>query len=646
MVSRIRQLLAAPVFEDDEDKTRVAGLLNIILMASLVLSVMVVIASPIVFPDPVPSLVATGVLILLQLSALFLMRRGWVQLASVLLLSALWLVVTLWVFASGGVRSTGFSTYIVLILLAGLLLGGRTGIVFAGLNVAAGIGVLYAEISGLLPSPFVAVTSGSLLMTQTVHFILAAVLLYLANRSIYEALERARRYAAELEEHKESLEETVEERTRDLARRAHYLEATSDVAQDATSVLDPQNLLSRVVALVSERFGFDHTGIFLLDATGEWAVLTAASSEGGQRMLARGHRLRVGEEGIVGYVAGRGEPRVALDVGADAMFLDNPDFPHTRSEMALPLRVRGEIIGALDVQSEEPEAFSDEDVAVLQTLADQVATAISNARLHDQAQQEIAERKRAEEALKEYSERLEEMVEERTQELRDAQEQLIRQGELAVLGQLAGGVSHELRNPLAAIKNAAYFLNMVLEDPDPEVKETLEILDKEVAASERTISSLLDYARTRRPTWRKVDIKEVLDEALSRARVPENIEVVSQSDGRLPIILVDPGQLLQVFGNIIRNAVQAMSEGGRLVVKSEVPSPEWIAVSFADTGVGIPEENLGKLFEPLFTTKAKGIGLGLAVTKTLVEGHGGTIEVESQVGKGTTFRVRLPIADG
>jgi len=125
--------------------------------------------------------------------------------------------------------------------------------------------------------------------------------------------------------------------------------------------------------------------------------------------------------------------------------------------------------------------------------------------------------------------------------------------------------------------------------------------------------------------------------------VPENVEVVSQLDGTLPIILADPDQLGQVFGNIILNAIQAMPEGGQLVMKSDVPSPEWVAVSFTDTGVGISEENLGKIFEPLFTTRTKGIGLGLAVTKTLVQGHGGTIEVQSEVGKGSTFTVRLPI---
>jgi GAF domain-containing protein len=187
----------------------------------------------------------------------------------------------------------------------------------------------------------------------------------------------------------------VADRTRDLERRARYLETTARVARDTSSVLDLQNLLTRVVTLVSERFGFYHTGIFLLDPTGEWAVLQSASSEGGQRMLARGHRLRVGEEGIVGYVTGQGKPRIALDVGADAVFFDNPYLPDTRSEMALPLRARGEIIGALDVQSKEPQAFSDEDVAVLQTLADQVAMAISNARLFQQAQESLEAERRA-----------------------------------------------------------------------------------------------------------------------------------------------------------------------------------------------------------------------------------------------------------
>jgi signal transduction histidine kinase len=251
--------------------------------------------------------------------------------------------------------------------------------------------------------------------------------------------------------------------------------------------------------------------------------------------------------------------------------------------------------------------------------------------------------KLAEENMKEYSERLEEVVEERTRDLREAQEQLVRRERLAVLGQLAGGIGHELRNPLGAIKNAAYFLNMALEEQEPDVKDTLEILETEVATSERIVGSLLDFARPTPPTRRKVDVNEVVVESLSRVKAPGSVEITSELDGALPVILADPVQLGQVFRNLILNAIQAMSEGGQLTVKSELAGPEWVAVSFADSGVGIPEENMGKVFEPLFTTKAKGIGLGLAISKTLVEAHGGTIEVQSEVGKGSTLSVKLPI---
>jgi len=255
--------------------------------------------------------------------------------------------------------------------------------------------------------------------------------------------------------------------------------------------------------------------------------------------------------------------------------------------------------------------------------------------------EDITERKRAEEKLKQYSERLEEMVEERTKELRDAQEQLVRKEKLAVLGELAAGVAHELRNPLGAIKNAAYFLSMALQEPEPEVKETLEILEKEVATSESIINGLLDFACPKPPALRKVDVNHIVQEALARIKVPENIQVVSQLDQALPNILADTDQLAQVFSNLILNAVQAMPDGGKLTVKSEVPTPQWVSVSFADTGVGIPRENLGSLFEPVFATKAKGIGL--SIVRGIIENHDGKISVRSEVGRGTTFTLRFPL---
>ncbi len=255
---------------------------------------------------------------------------------------------------------------------------------------------------------------------------------------------------------------------------------------------------------------------------------------------------------------------------------------------------------------------------------------------------DITERKKAEEELSRHRDQLEEIVAERTRELHEAQEQLVGREKLAVLGLLAGGVGHELRNPLGAIKTSVYFLDMALENPEPDVKETLEVLSEEVTTSERIIGSLLDFARPKPPTRQNVDINDIVQRALDRASFPETIETAARLDEALPPILTDPDQVSQAFGNIILNAIQAMPDGGRLDVQSEVPAGGWVAVSFSDTGAGIPQENLAQLFEPLFTTKARGIGLGLALTKTLVEGQGGTIEVSSEVGKGSTFTILLP----
>jgi GAF domain-containing protein len=258
------------------------------------------------------------------------------------------------------------------------------------LALVTGIALSSFQVFDILPIPAwvqtITAISGAIIVV-----LLIARILDLYDRRYQISLGQTEAYARKLDTQKAALEQHAS----DLTHQTRYLRATAEVAQDAASVLDPQQLLSQVVVLVSERFNMYHAGIFLLDRSGEWAILQAASSAGGQIMLKRGHRLRVGHEGIVGYVTGRGEARFALDVGGDAVFFDNPDLPDTRSEMALPLQARGEIIGALDVQSTEREAFTTKDVAVLQTLADQVAMAISNARLFQQAQESLDAERRA-----------------------------------------------------------------------------------------------------------------------------------------------------------------------------------------------------------------------------------------------------------
>ncbi len=217
---------------------------------------------------------------------------------------------------------------------------------------------------------------------------------YSGLQRVRETESELRQSNLELEAVRTSLEERVDARTRDLAKRTEQLELASAVTRDIAAIHDLDELLRSVVNLISERFGFYHAGVFLVDRTEEYAVLTAASSAGGQQMLERKHRLRRGV-GLVGTTLDTGEPRIALDVGDDAVWFNNPDLPDTRSELALPLMMRGDVIGVLDVQSVEPEAFSEDDMRILRTMADQLAVAIDNARLFAETQQALDAERRA-----------------------------------------------------------------------------------------------------------------------------------------------------------------------------------------------------------------------------------------------------------
>ncbi|MRS05961.1 GAF domain-containing protein, partial [bacterium] len=177
----------------------------------------------------------------------------------------------------------------------------------------------------------------------------------------------------------------------ELSFRSAQLQTVSDVARNIVSNRDLETLLTSVTTLINERFNFYHVGIFLIDEKGEYAILRAANSAGGRKMLARQHKLQVGQTGIVGFVSQSGQPRIATDVGQDAVFFNNPDLPETRSEMALPLKEENRIIGALDVQSIEPNAFTPEDIELFSTLADQIAIAISNNQLYENTRRALDE---------------------------------------------------------------------------------------------------------------------------------------------------------------------------------------------------------------------------------------------------------------
>ena len=266
---------------------------------------------------------------------------------------------------------------------------------------------------------------------------------------------------------------------------------------------------------------------------------------------------------------------------------------------------------------------------------------------------DVTERVHTELALKEHSERLDEMVEERTKELKEAQKELVRQEKLAMLGKLASGVAHELRHPLGVIQNAIYYLETVLQSMDPVINEYFAMIDKESHAAAMIISNLLDYAFIKPAPPEKVEVNILVDHALENHPAPEGINIEVDIEADTPALLVNLEQIDSVLTALIANAYQAMPEGGKVSVicgqeknmdgllTTEEDEP-LVYIKVKDSGVGISAQDFDKIFEPLFTTKARGIGLGLAITKNLVEANGGRIEVKSVAGEGSTFSIYLP----
>jgi signal transduction histidine kinase len=232
-------------------------------------------------------------------------------------------------------------------------------------------------------------------------------------------------------------------------------------------------------------------------------------------------------------------------------------------------------------------------------------------------------------------------------ELQQTQHRLIRSEKLAAIGQLAASVAHELRNPLGVIKNSAYYLKDQLAQAGmaskyPNMDEFLNIIENEISLSDKIIRDLLNFSLISKPMTKPEEINSIIEYAVSITNTPENIEVIMNLGDNLKPALIDQYQIRQAFHNLIFNSYQAMERGGTLEITSR-ELDGFIEIIFKDSGAGIEKKDQDKIFDALFTTKAKGIGLGLAVTHGIIERHGGQIVLESQVGKGTTFTVRLPL---
>ena len=255
---------------------------------------------------------------------------------------------------------------------------------------------------------------------------------------------------------------------------------------------------------------------------------------------------------------------------------------------------------------------------------------------------DITENKRLKEKLEQYSMHLESLVKKRTVQLEQTQAQLVKSERLAAIGELAGMVVHDLRNPLTGIKNAAYFLKKKGNScTEAQSKEMLEIIDKAIDHANKIVSDLLDYSREMHLELTEVETSALLNEAVRMIQVPDRVQIVNHVLGET-WFRVDADKMMRVFINLIKNAIDAMPEKGTLEIRSRQMGGQ-VEIAFADTGVGISDEVLPKIFSPLFTTKATGMGFGLAICKRVIESHRGTITVKTTLNKGTTFTITLPI---
>ena len=262
---------------------------------------------------------------------------------------------------------------------------------------------------------------------------------------------------------------------------------------------------------------------------------------------------------------------------------------------------------------------------------------------------DITERKKDEEQLKLYSEHLEELVEERTKALKEAHERLLVTERLATIGEVAAMVGHDLRNPLQAIVNTLYLTRKKLESiplTDREIMEKhglleqCETMKEQMEYMNKIVSDLQDYARPLKPKLVETSLNQLINESLSTITIPEIIELSTEVEEGFKL-MVDPELMRRVFTNLVTNAIQAMPSGGKLTIEAS-KTEEAVFISLQDTGEGMPKENMDRLFQPFFTTKPKGMGLGLPICKRIVEAHGGAITVESEVGKGSALTVNIP----
>jgi len=453
-----------------------------------------------------------------------------------------------------------------------------------------------------------------------------------------------------------------------LERRHKLLETAARVGQMVTSILDLDELLKHTVNIICSEFSLYYSGIFLVSEDGQWAVLRAGYALAGRKMMAENYHLHVDEKSMIGSSIITQEAKIALDVAGEESRFKNPFLPDTRSEMALPLVVQSQALGALTVQSDQLNAFTEEDITSLQAMADQIAIAINNAQLMFKLEAATAEivRTKTFEAIATATGEAIHWVGNKAAPIpgsvKRVREDLVYI--LALASQLneSDAKNESLAAAVQTVKEEAEAkgidLEKILAEMSAMKKNRLQALvsveslleDLDIAENSAvTILSikegLIGPARQRNDA--PVSLSEMITSTVANMGLPDGVVELNWAED-MPNAFVDARQVEQVFNNLIKNSWEAMTQTlePRIFVKGmRDANPNFVLVTIKDTGPGIPKEIQEKIWVSFFTTKggSGGTGLGLSSVMQIVNQHGGSISLESEVGKGAMFSVRLPV---
>jgi signal transduction histidine kinase len=457
-------------------------------------------------------------------------------------------------------------------------------------------------------------------------------------------------------------------------RRASLLQAANQVGQQIASIRNLKTLLSHTVDIACDVYGFYYAGIFLVDENGRWAVLRAGRGEAGAAMVAEGHKLKVEGDSAVARAISSRQAFIALDVGEEPVHFLNPHLPHTRSEIALPLIMDDQVLGAVSIQSVEENAFSADDIAALQTMANYLAMAIHNAQLLgelNEAHAELVRTKTFEAIATTTGEALHWVgnkaapIPGSAHRVREALGQL-----LAVFQTLlAQPLETRQRHPFWAAAQASFTtathqsfdLEALAEELttfSPQqlsylvglesILEDLDIIEQSADTILSIKEDLIGPMRVQLIT--SISLPDLLSRTITGMGLPDGVVQTDFADD-VPLVRGDPRQVERVFINLIKNAWEALNHHPQpqiVVIGQRVDDPQFVMVQVQDNGPGIPLEFLDKIWVSFFTTKGGqgGTGLGLSACMEIITQMGGKIWLDrSQPSLGTTFAVLLPVAE-